>query len=242
MRAFRALAVIAALITVHASVASAQVARGFKDSWFWGVKGGGLLYSSYSEPSPALAPMVGADWLITRSKGGLYASFDYSFFNTSVVVNDSVHPDDACGPGATIRTSCRDVFINNMRRFTLAGLLFPLQSKLLQPYIGFGVTLNHIADAVADEATYAQDFPDLGPYRNQLQFQLVNATIQTYRTSTTPVFMAGTQMRLPLLSVFTHVTASPAHTQFLLSNARPYRVSLEIGARYNSGTSIDRMR
>jgi hypothetical protein len=31
----------------------------------------------------------------------------------------------------------------------------------------------------------------------------VNATIQTFRTSTTPIFMAGTQMRLPMVSVFT---------------------------------------
>jgi hypothetical protein len=183
--------------------------------------------------------MVG---LITRSKGGLYASFDYSFFNTRVVVNDSVHPDDACGPGATIRTSCRDVFLNNMRRFTLAGMLFPMQTKFVQPYIGFGVTLNHIGDARPDEVTYAQDFPDLGPYRNELQFQLVNATIQTFRTSTTPVFIGGTQMRLPMISVFGHFTASPAHTNFLLSNARPYRLTLELGARYNAGGSIDRMR
>ena len=242
MRAFRALAVIATLVTVDATAASAQVARGFKDSWFWGLKGGGLMYSSYAEAYPDIAPMAGADWLITRSKGGLYAAFDYAFFNTTVVVNDSVHPDDACGPGATIRTSCRNVYVNDMRRFTLAGMLFPLQTRLVQPYIGFGVALNHISDAEADEAAYAQDFPDLGPYRNQLQFELVQATIQTYRTSTTPLFMAGTQLRLPLVSAFAHVTASPAHTNFLLSNARPFRLTLEIGARYNAGTSIDRMR
>ena len=240
MRAFRALAVIAALITVDATVASAQVVRGFKDSWFWGLKSGGLLYSSYSDGHDPLAPMVGADWLITRSKGGLYAAFDYSFFNSSVIVNDSVHPDDACGPGATIRTVCRSVDVNNMRRFTLAGMLFPMQTKFLQPYIGFGVALNHISEAVPDDSAYLADFGVA--YRNDLQFQLVHATIQTYRTSTTPVFMLGTQMRLPLLSVFGHVTASPAHTNFLLSNARPYRVSLEFGARYNAGGSIDRMR
>jgi hypothetical protein len=188
MRAFRALAVVAALITVHATDASAQVARGFKDSWFWGLKGGGLLYSSYSDANPGIAPMAGADWVITRSKGGLYASFDYSFFNTTVVVNDSVHPDDACSPPTAIRTACRDVFINNMRRFTLAGLLFPMQTKLLQPYVGFGVALNHIGDAYADTAAYVADFGV--PYRSRLQFDLVNATIQTFRTSTTPIFMA----------------------------------------------------
>jgi hypothetical protein len=240
MRAFRALAVITALVVVDASVASAQVVRGFKDSWFWGLKGGGLVYSSYSDGNDPIAPMVGADWLITRSKGGLYASFDYSFFNSSVVVNDSVHPDDACSPPTAVRTACREVSVNNMRRFTLAGMLFPMQTKFVQPYIGFGVTLNHIAEAEADVDAYITDFGV--PYRNQLQFDLVNATIQTYRTSTTPVFMAGTQVRLPLISVFSHLTASPAHTNFLLSNARPYRLTLELGARYNSGGSIDRMR
>jgi hypothetical protein len=240
MRAYRALAVIAALIIVDATTASAQVVRGFKDSWFWGVKGGGMLYSSYSEGSPGPAPMAGADWLITRSKGGMYVSFDYSFFNTNVVVNDSVHPDDACSPPTAVRTTCRVVDLNNMRRFTLAGMLFPMQTKFLQPYIGFGVALNHIGDAVANTEDYIADFGV--PYRNELQFQLVNATIQTYRTSTTPVFIGGTQMRLPMISVFGHFTASPAHTNFLLSNARPYRLTLEVGARYNAGGSIDRMR
>ena len=240
MRAFRALAVAAALIGVDATMASAQVARGFKDSWFWGLKGGGLMYSSYADGSAPIAPMAGADWLITRSKGGLYLGFDYSFFNTSVVVNDSVHPDDACSPPTAIRSRCRDVNLSNMRRFTLAGMLFPLQGKIFQPYIGFGVAMNHIADAEPDTVAYSADFGF--PYRSQLQFDLVNATVQAFRTSTTPVFMLGSQMRLPLLSVFGQLTASPAHTNFLLSNERPYRVSLEFGARYNAGTSIDRMR
>lgn len=240
MRAFRALAVAAALIAVHASDAGAQVARGFKDSWFWGVRGGGLLYSSYSNTNEPIAPMAGADWLITRTHGGLYVGFDYSFFNTSVVVNDSVHPDDACSPPTAVRTACRDVNMNNMRRFTMAGVLFPLQSKFIQPYIGFGVALNHIGDAEPDTLAYVADFGV--PYRNRLQFELVNATIQTFRTSTTPLFMLGTQMRLPMVSVFTQFTASPAHTNFLLSNGRPYRLTLEMGARYNAGSSIDRMR
>lgn len=240
MRAFRALAVAVALVCVHASIASAQVTRGFKDSWFWGVKGGGLLYSSYDDPSPGIAPVVGADWLITRSTGGLYVGFDYSLFNTSVVVNDSVHPDDACSPPTAVRTACRAVSLSNMRRFTFAGMLFPLQTRWLQPYIGLGLTVNHISDAEPDTAAFVADFGI--PYRNRVQFDLVSATIQTFRTSTAPVVMLGTQVRLPFISMFTHATMSPAHTNFLLSNHRPYRVTLEIGARYNAGSSVDRMR
>jgi hypothetical protein len=240
MRAFRALAVVAALFTVDASHASAQVARGFKDSWFWGAKTGGMLYSSYSNPSPDPAIMLGGDWLITRTNAGLYLAMDFALFNSRVVVNDSVHPDDACSPPTAVRTACREVLLNNMRRFTIAGMLFPMQSKWLQPYIGFGANVSHIADAEPDTTAFVADFGV--PYRNRLQFDLVNATIQTFRTSMAPVVIVGTQMRLPLLSVFGHATASPAHTNFLLSNHRPYRVTVEFGARYNVGSSIDRMR
>ena len=67
MRAFRALAVIVALITVDATVASAQVVRGFKDSWFWGVKGGGLVYSSYAELSTQVP--VGVDEGLKHDSG-----------------------------------------------------------------------------------------------------------------------------------------------------------------------------
>lgn len=239
MQPFRALALVG-LVALDVGVAAAQPTRGFKDSWFWGIKGGGLLYSSYNEPNAPIAPMVGADWLITRSRGGLYVGFDHSIFETSVVVNDSVHPDDACIPPTTRRTSCRNVFLDGMRRLTAAGMLFPLQTKWVQPYIGFGVVVNHIADAEPDTVAYKADFG--AAYRSRQQFELVASTIQTFRTSMAPVVILGTQLRLPLISVFGHTTASPAHPNFLLSNHRPYRLTLEVGARYNIGSSIDRMR
>jgi hypothetical protein len=132
------------------------------------------------------------------------------------------------------------VALDGMRRFTLAGMLFPLQTKWLQPYIGFGVGVHHIADAEPDTAAYVADFGV--PYRSRTQFELVAATIQTFRTSMAPMVIMGTQLRLPLISVFGQATASPAHTNFLLSNHRPYRLTLEVGARYNAGSSVDRMR
>lgn len=239
MRAFRALAIVAALVAVDASVASAQVVRGFKDSWFWGLKGGGMFYSAYSDPS-ALAPVVGADWLITRNTGGLYLGFDVSLFNQKVVVNDSVHPDDACSPPTAIRSACREVALNDMRRFTLAGMLFPLQTKWVQPYIGLGVAISHIAEAEPDTLAYVSDFGV--PYRSRTQFELVSATIGAFRTSVAPVVMLGTQVRFPFVSLFGQATASPAHTNFLLSNHLPYRLSAEFGARINAGPSVDRMR
>ena len=131
MRAIRALTV-AALVALDVSVAAAQSTRHFKDSWFWGLKGGITSYQVQSNPQ-AYAPMAGIDWLITRTNGGLYVSFDHSFFTRdSVFVNDSLSPLD---------TVPRTIILSGLRRFTIAGMLFPMQSYRLHPYIGFGASL-----------------------------------------------------------------------------------------------------
>src|SRR3954464_6139305 len=111
MRAIRAFAVVA-LVALDVSAAAAQSTRHFKDSWFWGAKGGATYYQVQSSPN-AIVPMAGADWLITRTRGGLYVSFDYSIFhNDTVFVNDSLSPID---------TVPRQVLLSGLRRFTMAG-------------------------------------------------------------------------------------------------------------------------
>src|SRR4051812_12863932 len=152
MRAFRVL-LVAVLVALDVSAASAQATRGFKDSWFWGFKGGGMKYQIFrdtttgsattSNCSTCLAPMAGVDWLITRTNGGVYVSFDHSFIsNQKVVVNDSVSPlDDADGDGVA---DGRLITLGGMRRFSFAGLLFPMQTYRVHPYIGFGASLTHI--------------------------------------------------------------------------------------------------
>ncbi len=79
MRAICAVAV-ATLVSLGAGAADAQSTRGFKDSWFWGMKGGGTFYQVQSDADGSLSPLGGIDWLITRTNAGLYASFDHTFF------------------------------------------------------------------------------------------------------------------------------------------------------------------
>ena len=236
--AIRAVAV-AALVGLDVSVAAAQPTRGFSDSWFWGVKGGITTYSVFSNPQ-STAMVLGGDWLITRKKGGLYVAFDHALVEGALVVNDSVHPEDACP--TVDRPTCRRVDIDGMHRLTLAGMIFPLENAFIQPYAGFGVAFSHIAAAEADTLEYFQTFGV--PYRSPLQRDLVLQTIQQFRTTASPTIILGTQLRLPLLSVFGHVTATTANQNFLLSapGGSGWRVSLEAGARYNIGSSIDRMR
>lgn len=221
MRAIRALAVVA-LVAVDVSAAAAQSTRHFRDSWFWGLKGGALSYQVQSDPA-GLSPMVGADWLITRKTGGLYVSFDHSFFKRdSVFVNDSVSPLD---------TVPRTIILSGMRRFTLAGMLFPLDNQRIHPYIGLGGTLSSIAKATP-----------IGTFRNTTQENLVLSTVNQFKAVASPVVILGTQLRFPLVSGFGQLTASPTNNRFFLFTRSGWRTTAEFGLRYNIGSSIDRMR
>ena len=222
MRAICAVAV-ATFIALDVNSVDAQSTRNFKDSWFWGVKGGATFYQVQSDPDGSLSPMGGVDWLITRTTGGLYASFDHTFFiDQSVFVNDSVGPVD---------TVPRRVFLSGMRRFTLAGMLFPYQRKYLQTYFGLGATLSQIAKAEPE-----------GTYRNATQERLVIATVREFRTTAHPIVIVGGQLRLLYLSAFAQATTSPATARFFLFTGNNWRSTLEAGVRYNIGSSIDPMR
>ena len=171
MRAIRVLAV-AALVAVDVSAAAAQSTRHFHDSWFWGAKVGALAYQVQSN-TQGLAPMAGADWLITRKHGGLYLAGDYSVFSEQVAVNDSINPIDVTAGG-------RLTDIEDMFRFTFAGMLFPLESQRFSPYIGMGMTLSTIIGANAQ-----------GTYGNRTQENLVLKTIQNFKTTVKPNLIAG---------------------------------------------------
>ena len=119
-----------ALATVLPSVAMAQEGRLFKNAWFWGAKGGFTSFST-DRVKNAVAPSLGVEWLITRSRGGLYASYDQAFFDEETVVFTQAY-----GPH-TVR-------MENMRRVTLAGLAFPFNIGTLRPYGGVGLAMNFI--------------------------------------------------------------------------------------------------
>ncbi len=222
MQAIRVLAV-AALAVVDVSAASAQSTRHFHDSWFWGAKGGVMAYQVQSNTG-GLAPMAGADWLITRKHGGLYVAGDYTIFSEQVFVNDSINPIDVT-PGG------RATEIDDMFRLTLAGMLFPLESQRFSPYIGMGMTLSSIVGT-----------NPLGTYVNRTQENLVLTTIQTFKTTVQPNLIAGAQLRLPLLSIFGHATVTRSNNTFFLFTEPSWRMTFETGVRYNMGSSIDRLR
>jgi hypothetical protein len=214
----------AALLVLSASVASAQAGRPFHDSWFWGLYGGGLTYAP-ANANPGLpgntsvAPIAGADWLITRTHGGLYLGYSQAFMKTSGVVSN--------GP-TSADSGFRFVDIEGMRRVNMIGMLYPGDYLKWHPYLGFGVELRYTADADAR-----------GPFTSQKQVDFAASAVNDAKASLGPSAILGIQYRLRPASVFGQATVSRMSDTFLLSNGHATNFTFEFGLRYNLGSSIE---
>jgi hypothetical protein len=231
MRLLRVLVLATGFAALLAPPSAAQEGRPFRDAWFWGVRGGVLNYSSDADlvgPTNGLgtdnagAPMVGIDWLITRTRGGLYVGIDEAFFTTSAYYR---RPAAAGDPG---------VILKNERRISLAGMWFPMQSPVTHPYIGLGLSVNQVGDAALERSLAIP----------ALQSAAIDS-VQAKKVSIAPILIAGVQQRLPGFSVFAQGSGTWLQNGFLLKNLAPKHYlqwSLEAGIRYNVGSSIDRGR
>jgi len=216
MRRIRALSTVLALMTLVPALGAAQIGRPFKNSWYWGAKVGTFQYSTPSHIN-SMAPMGGLDWLITRSRGGVYVSFTQAFFDRM----EQMHAEG---------DSVRNVELKNMRRFDIAAMVFPGQSVFFRPYAGIGFSIDQIASAVPQ-----------GTFTNPDAFVSADQMITQLRTSVSPVIMAGAQFQLIASSLFVQGTVFPSQKNFFLHNASSsFSTSLEAGLRINFGSSIDK--
>ena len=222
MRLLRVLTAAIGLAALLPRTGAAQEGRPFKDAWFWGIKGGGLVYSSASTEH-SIAPSVGAEWLITRSRAGLYLSFDQAFLNTQGQFLDR-DPDS---------TFYRSVQLKNVRRFQMAAMVFPMQTPRYHPYFGLGLALNEINNASLS-----------GSFATPARFQVALDSVQSKKASFSPTFIGGLQVRNPAFSIFGQAVASPKTRNSFLTTpggGTGVNFSLEGGVRYNFGTSVDRV-
>ena len=157
-----------ALLALLPSTGRAQQGRNFRDAWFWGAKAGNMTYWTRMERH-AQAPLIGGEWLITRSRGGLYLSLDQAVFTGKTLL-----------PGYT--DAAYQIDFKDMRRFTAAGFFFPGQVLHFRPYGGIGFALNFIQQAKwADPSIDA----DISAYQNRAspiiiaggQFQLMRFSV-----------------------------------------------------------------
>jgi hypothetical protein len=204
---------VLALVVLTPAVSSAQSSRLFENAWFWGAKAGLMNFSTGVETKTA--PLVGAEWLITRNRAGLYLSAEQAFFTATGYVND--------GNGGPAYVNLKD-----SRRYSAALLAFPVNWGTLRPYAGVGLSLNLI-----QHATLASGQPI-----DADQEDVINSEIHEQRDRVAFDIMGGVQAQYRRFSVFGQATYMPARANFFFSGRSTY--ILEAGLRYNVGSSVDK--
>ena len=80
---------------------------------------------------------------------------------------------------------------------------------------------------------------------NSVRYAIAQDSVRSKKAAFSPILIAGVQARYKPMSLFVQGTASPIQKAFFLANpndGKNFNLSLEIGARYNVGSSIDRAR
>ncbi len=213
MQKLRAVAVgVVAMIVVSAS-AHAQEMKNFDNSWFWGFKSG---INSFAVPGHGNTSTVdlGVDWVITRTRGGLYVSANQSVFERDLEFLDP-----------TSNTGQRTVRVNDMRRITVAGLAFPKHFGGITPYAGLGFMI-----AVLGDARVFVDSANTFPTNSFLD------EVERERSRSTAMVMGGVQIQTKRAAIFGQETLIPSNNSFLFRSVLNF---FEFGIRINFGSSID---
>jgi hypothetical protein len=188
--------------------------RNFDNSWFWGFKSG---VNTFSVPGHGNTSTVdlGIDWLITRTKGGLYVSGNQSIFERDLEFGDP-----------TSSTGQRTVRVNDMRRITFAALAFPKHFGGITPYGGIGYMIAVLGDARVFVDS-ANTFPN-NAFLDEMDRERSRGAV---------IGMAGVQIRTKRAAIFAQETLVPSNRDFLFRSVLNF---FEFGVRWNFGSSIDR--
>jgi hypothetical protein len=214
MQKLRAVFVALVATVVVSGSARAQENRNFDNSWFWGFKSG---INTFSVPGHGNTSTVdlGIDWVITRSKGGLYVSGNQSVFQRDLEFFDP-----------SSNTGQRTVRVNDLRRITLGALVFPKHFGGITPYAGLGYTI-----AVLGDARVFVDSVNTFPSNAFLD------EVERERSRSAVVGIGGIQIQASKMAIFAQETLVPSNPSFLFNSVLNF---FEFGVRLNFGSSIDR--
>jgi len=202
-------------------LAGAQDKHPFTDSWFWGVKGGQTIFKT--EIAKTTAPVIGVEWLITRSNVALHVGLDQSYFDATSTVTD-----------APTRGVVRRVDFRDLRRFTMSAYSFPLTYwESVRPYAGVGFAVNFIPRATPQGDQYAS--PEAR--------DTVLARINDARARVSLLGTIGVQAQYKRFAPFLQAQVMPTQgrNQFLI-NGEGFTYVIEGGLRINASKAIERLR
>jgi hypothetical protein len=212
MRSVRWMALALTCVAAVPAVSSAQ-SRFFQNSWYWGAKAGIMSFSTNLTKN-AMAPLVGGEWVITRTHGGLYMAYEQAFFKENAGITDFT------GTPFTVK-------LHNMRRLTAALLAFPGEHRAIHPYGGLGFSLNMI-----------QHVSTIEGYSNAGQAQSIEDQNSEFKDRASFLLMGGLQAEHRRFALFGQATLMPAQSDFFFSGRMTY--IFEGGLRWNVGGAIDR--
>jgi hypothetical protein len=201
------------------TLASAQATGStFENAWFMGVKGGATMFTTGLDGNTKVtAPTVGAEWLITRTRFGLYLSAEQSFFDEQAPVLDFSAP----GGG-------RPVDISDMRRYTIGLLGFPVKWDGLRPYVGIGYSVSVIQNATPQ-----------GTFTSPSSMDTVFTRVNDQSSKAAFVFTVGGSADYGKWSIFGQASSLPTRSNFLINGAANTFV-VEAGLRYRIAGAIER--
>jgi len=213
MQKLRAVAVAVVATLVVSASASAQEMRNFDNSWFWGFKSGVNTFSAPGHGNTSTVDL-GVDWLITRTRGGLYVSANQSIFQRDADVFDPAS-----------NTTQRTVRVHDLRRITFAAVAFPKHFGGITPYGGVGYTIAVLGD-VKVFVDSANTFPN-NAFLDKIEAQRSRGAVMG---------LAGLQIQTRRAAIFAQETMLPSNANFLFPSVLSF---FEFGVRYNFGSSID---
>lgn len=213
MRLHRLVVAVSSLVLLPATAAHAQDARLFQDAWFWGVHAGAAMIGT-PESSVRAEPTIGAEWMITRRIGGLYAAFDQTMLDRTSAVADT-----------GVAGGARNVGIHTMRTASIAAIVWPYHYEGFRPYAGVGAQLSVLGSAQPQtdaDGTVPSD---------------VATRVENARSAASLFFMGGAQWQVGRAAVFGQLSATPSNGNFFIT--KPI-TTITGGVRYNFGSSIER--
>ncbi len=209
----RLLAAVPFFLCLAATTAHAQQEQLFQNSWFWGLHAGATSIGTPTK-STSSAGTIGADWMITRTDGGLYVSYDQASFTRMSGIAD---------PSAS--NGVRPVSVHDMRTISIGGLAFPWHSGHFRPYAGLGYALSLVGSATAQPDSANTPVPPT-----------LSQSVDHARSRSSVFALAGAQWQIRRTAIFAQASFIPSSDQFLVT--KPI-TAITAGIRYNFGSSID---
>lgn len=202
-----------------AAGAAQQANTPFENSWYWGVGGGRISFPTYFHRIDA--PMIGADWLITRSRWALDVYGSQAYFTDSSTVAD---------PNSS---GLRKASITDLRRVGFQGMVFLPGYRWFRPYAGFGFSFNFI-----NQAAPIGTFFSSAAARDSAEKRVNDA-----RALTKSTYGAGLMFAWRRFAPYAQYTIMPTKgSGKWLINGTGTTSFWEAGLRYNFGSAIEKMR